>query len=62
MLYNTRTEMRQKPADCLKCPYFDRVYRKCNGFGKICFEVDRTNTLIDPVTGLAYNYKEEAKK
>lgn len=57
MRYNTRTERVQKPVDCLTCPYFDRKYRKCKGFGKICFEVDSTNTLIDPVTGLAYNNK-----
>ncbi len=55
MLYNTRKERKTKPADCITCPYFDKKTRKCKGIGKICFEVDRTNTLIDPVTGLPYN-------
>ena len=39
-------------TDCLNCEHFDRKNKKCNGLGKNCFIMDKTGTLIDPVTGL----------
>lgn len=58
MLYNKETKAVKKAEDCLTCPYFDRVLKKCKGIGKICFEFDvKTNTVIDPITKLPIKLK-----
>ena len=53
MLYNTEKGKIWTNMDCLTCEYFDKKLKKCKGKGKICFEMDKkTQTLIDPITGL----------
>ena len=51
MLYNRETGKVWKNTDCLFCKYFNKQTKKCEGFGKNCFEYDeKTKTAIDPVT------------
>lgn len=53
MLYNKDLNKIKTNADCISCPLFDKRTKKCNGFGKICFEFDiKTRTIIDPITKL----------
>lgn len=52
IIYNVKTDNKKKMTDCLNCEHFDRKNKKCNGLGKNCFIMDKTGTLIDPVTGL----------
>lgn len=53
MLYNRLTKNIQTNKDCLNCRLFDKKFKRCKGFGKICFEYDeKTETVIDPITRL----------
>lgn len=53
MLFNNDLEKVQTITDCLTCPYFDKVLKKCNGIGKCCFEYDPIiMTALDPITKL----------
>lgn len=53
MLLNIDKERKQVNSDCLTCPYFDKVKKKCSGIGKRCFEFDeKTGTIYDPITKL----------
>lgn len=53
MLYNKKTRLIRKSKDCIKCEYFDKKKKKCNGLGVVCFEYDpKTSTCIDPITKL----------
>ena len=58
MLYNTQLKKPRTNLDCLSCEYFDKAKKKCNGFGKACFEYDPlTNTLLDPITRMPLKKK-----
>ena len=53
MLLNIDKERKQVNSDCLTCPYFDKVKKKCNGIGTVCFEFDeKTGTVYEPITHL----------
>lgn len=52
MLYNKKKGNKKKMTDCLECECFDRKEKKCKGLGKVCFIIDKTGTLYDPLTGL----------
>lgn len=54
MLYNTQKKQVKQIMDCLTCPYFDKMKKKCvGGIGKVCFEYDpKTKIVIDPITHL----------
>ena len=53
MLFNFKTQDIHKMTDCLTCEHFDKIEKKCLGFGKICFEYDpKTKTCLDPITKL----------
>lgn len=53
MLFNCELGKEQNALQCLKCNYFDKKTKKCNGLGKNCFEYDeKTMTIIDPITRL----------
>lgn len=53
MLYNKNLKKPRTNLDCLKCEYFDKHKKKCNGLGVICEEYDPlTGTLIDSLTKL----------
>lgn len=56
MLYNIDLEKVKTSIDCINCGYFDKVSKKCKGFGVVCFEFDdKTNTLLDPITRMPIN-------
>lgn len=60
MLYNKELDKIQRRVDCLKCPYFDLPMKKCNGYGKRCFNYDeKTHKYIDPKTKKQFNIKGE---
>lgn len=51
MIWNTEFNKEKSSSQCVSCSFFDKKLKKCNGFGKKCFEIDpKTMTLIDPVT------------
>lgn len=53
MLYNIKLKKVKASSQCITCFYFDKNTKKCNGFGKNCFEYDaKTKTILDPITGL----------
>ena len=53
MFYDNELEKLHSPIDCLTCKHFDKVEKKCKGFGKKCFEFDPiTQTILDPYTKL----------
>ena len=53
MLYNIELKKVKASSQCITCFYFDKKTKKCNGFGKKCFEYDaKTKTILDPITGL----------
>ena len=57
MLYNKNFKSTQKNTQCLNCELFDKKRKKCNGFGKICFEYDdKIQTVIDPITRLPIKF------
>jgi hypothetical protein len=59
MLYNVKNKKLKTSVDCLNCQHFDKFYKKCNGFGKVCFEYDKkTNKIVDPVTKKTITIKE----
>lgn len=56
MLYNNKKKRLKTSMDCLDCIYFDKVEKRCNGLGKVCFLFDvKTNTAIDHITNLPIN-------
>ena len=62
MLFNIEKRAKKKATDCINCPYFDKVTKKCNGLNKNCFLYDeKTQTIIDGVTGLPLKIKEIKK-
>ena len=59
MLYNIKKNKLATNVDCLSCQHFDKFYKKCVGFGKVCFEYDKkTNKIVDPVTKKTMTIKE----
>lgn len=57
MLYNKDLKKVQASSHCITCPCFDSKQKKCNGLGKICFEIDpKTKTVIDPITKLPIKF------
>lgn len=53
MIFNLKENKIKSTSQCIGCAFFDTKLKKCNGFGKVCFEMDlKTNTLLDPKTKL----------
>ena len=57
MLYNKDLKKVQASSQCITCQHFDKTQKKCNGFGKTCFEYDpKTKIVIDPITKLPIKF------
>lgn len=51
MIYNLKLNKPKSTSQCITCAFFDAKTKICNGFGKICFEMDaKTKTILDPKT------------
>ena len=60
MLYNIEKDCERNDILCTQCTKFDKTKKLCNGLGSICVEYDiKTNSLIDPITGLVINSNKE---
>lgn len=53
MFYNREKKRIKQATDCIKCELFDKKKKKCQGYGKICFEYDEImGVAVDPITKL----------
>ena len=59
MFYNKGKSRIKQSTDCICCEFFDKKKKKCQGFGKNCFEYDQIlQVAIDPITKLPLKFEE----